>query len=89
METINLDKQIIPYLEPVISQTLDLIEGNLNEKGFDEGEVNELLYQLDEEFGEYINLLSPQIRGRLMEIHDKLLNPIDVSDKEISIEDTI
>jgi hypothetical protein len=89
METINLDKQIIPYLEPVISQTLDIIEETLSEEGFDEGEVNELLYQLDEEFGEYITMLSPQIRGRLMEIHDKLLNNNIVYDSKKLIDDNI
>ena len=89
MEINNLDKQLIPYLEPVIKQTLDMIEGIFNENTVDEGEINELLYQLDEEFKEYIHMLSPQIQGRILEIHDRLLNPIDVSDEETSIEDTI
>jgi transcription initiation factor TFIID subunit TAF12 len=85
----NLDKQLIPYLEPVVKQVLDIIDEIINKENFDEGEVNELLYQLNDEFGEYINMLSPQTQGRILEIHGKLLNPIDVSDKEISIEDNI
>jgi hypothetical protein len=70
----NLEKQLIPYLEPIINQTLEMVERMLNEKIFDEGEINELLYQLEEEFGEYINILSPQIQGKILEIHNKLLN---------------
>jgi transcription initiation factor TFIID subunit TAF12 len=85
----NLDKQLIPYLEPVVKQVLDIIDEIINKENFDEGEVNELLYQLNDEFGEYLNMLSPQTQGRILEIHGKLLNPIDVSDKEISIEDNI
>jgi hypothetical protein len=89
MEINNLDKQLIPYLEPVIKQTLDMIEGIFKENKVDEGEINELLYQLDEEFKDYIHLLSPQIQGRILEIHDKLLNSIDISDEETPIEDNI
>ena len=85
----NLDKQLIPYLEPVVKQVLDIIDEIINKENFDEGEVNELLYQLNDEFGEYLNMLSPQTQGRILEIHGKLLNPIDVSDKEILIEDNI
>jgi len=70
----NLEKQFIPYLESIINQTLEMVEEMLGEDNFDEGEINELLYQLQEDFGEYINMLSPQIRGRILEIHDKLLN---------------
>ena len=70
----SLEKQFIPYLESIINQTLEMVEEMLGEDNFDEGEINELLYQLQEDFGEYINMLSPQIRGRILEIHDKLLN---------------
>jgi hypothetical protein len=89
METDNLNKQLVPYLEVIINQTLEVIENIFIEDKFDEGEVNELLYQLEEEFGEYIGILSPQIRGRLMEIHDKLLNGNDVYDPENSIKNNI
>ena len=69
----NLEKQLIPYLEPVINQTLEMVEGLLNEENFDVGEINELLYQLQEDFGEYMNILSPQIHDKISKIHDKLL----------------
>jgi hypothetical protein len=70
----NLEKQFIPYLEPIINQTLEMVEEMLSEENFDEGEINELLYQLQEDFGEYIHIISPQIRGRILEIHDRLLS---------------
>jgi hypothetical protein len=89
MEIDNLDKQLIPHLEPIINQTLEMIENMFEEEEFDEGEVNELLYQLDEEFGEYIHMLSPQIRGRLMEIHDKLLNTNIIYDLRNPIDNNI
>jgi len=78
----DLEKQLIPYLEPIINQTLDMIEGMFNEGNFDEGEINELLYQLQDDFGEYINMLSPQIRGRISKIHDKLLNLDNIYDSK-------
>ena len=74
----NLEKQLIPYLEPIINQTLEMIEGMLGEGNLDEGEINELLYKLEEEFGEYMSMLSPQIHGKILKIHDKLLNSDDV-----------
>lgn len=89
MEIDNLDKQLIPHLEPIINQTLEMIENMFEEEEFDEGEVNELLYQLDEEFGEYIHMLSPKIRGRLMEIHDKLLNTNIIYDLRNPIDNNI
>jgi hypothetical protein len=69
METINLDKQLIPHLEPIINQTLDMIESVSKEEGFDKREAKALLNQLKEEFGEYTHLLSPQIQGRILEIN--------------------
>lgn len=89
METDNLNRQLVPYLEVIINQTLEEIESIFNEDQFDEGEVNELLYQLEDEFGEYIGMLSPQIRGRFMEIHDKLLNGNNVYDNKETIENNI
>jgi transcription initiation factor TFIID subunit TAF12 len=74
MEEDNLEKQLIPYLESIINQTLEMIESISEEENFDEGEVNELLYQLQDDFGEYINMLSSKTRGRILEIHHKLLN---------------
>lgn len=69
METINLDKQLIPHLEPIINQTLDMIESVSKEEGFDKQEAKNLLNQLKEEFGEYTHLLSPQTQGRILEIN--------------------
>ena len=74
MEEDNLEKQFIPYLESITNQTLEMIENVSRGEDFDEGEINELLYQLQEDFGEYINMLSPQTRGRILKIHDRLLN---------------
>jgi hypothetical protein len=76
----DLEKQLIPYLEPIVNQTLDIIEGMFDEGNFNEGEINELLYQLQDNFGEYINILSPQIRGKISKIHDKLLGLDNIYD---------
>jgi hypothetical protein len=85
----DLDKQLIPHLEPIINQTLDMIEGTFDQSDFSWEGGRELLSQLQEEFGEYISMLSPQTQGRILEIHDKLSDIIDASDKETPIEDTI
>ena len=74
----NLEKQVIPYLEFIVNQTLEMVESISDREGFDEGEVNELLYQLQEDFGEYINMLSVKTRGRILKIHDKLLGLDDI-----------
>lgn len=89
MEINNLDKQLIPYLEPVIKQTLDMVEEILKENNSSWEEGKNLLFQLEKEFGEYNHMLSPQIQGRILEINDRLSSSIDVSDEETSIEDII
>ena len=78
----NLEKQLIPYLEPIINQTLEMIEEMFGKENFDEGEVNELLYQLEDEFGEYMSMLSPQIHGKILKIHDKLLGLDNIYDSK-------
>lgn len=68
----NLEKQFIPYLEPVINQTLEMIEMISEELDFDKNEIIKLLNQLQEDFGEYIHMMSPEIQGRILEISYRL-----------------
>ena len=63
----NLDKQLVPYMEHVIGQTLDMVESLSKEESVDKKEIGKLLLELKSEFGDYITLLSPQIQGRIME----------------------
>jgi len=70
----NLEKQFIPYLEPIINQTLEMIETISEGEDFDGDEANKLLKELQEDFGEYINILSPEILNRILKMQDKLLN---------------
>jgi hypothetical protein len=73
MEEIDFDKQLIPLLEPIIAQSLDMIE-KIMETGedFSRDEVSSLILDLENNFGEYKHLLSPKIYGRIMEINYKL-----------------
>jgi hypothetical protein len=74
MEEINFDKQLIPLLEPIIAQSLNMIEQIINsEENFSKEEVSKLLLELEYNFGEYKHLLSPKIYGRIMDINHKLL----------------
>lgn len=74
MKEDNLENQFIPYLESIINQTLEMVEIISKEKDFDKSEIIQLLDQLQEEFGEYIHMMSSEIQGRILKIHDKLLN---------------
>jgi len=70
----NLDKQLVPYMEHVINQTLNMVEELFtNTDNIDKVEISMLLTQLREDFGDYNSLLSPKIQGRLLEINDKIL----------------
>jgi hypothetical protein len=70
----NLDKQLVPYMEHVIGQTLNMVEKLfVDTDNIDKSEISKLLTHLKEDFGDYITLLSPQIQGRLLEINDKML----------------
>jgi len=73
MEEIDFDKQLIPLLEPIIVQSLDMIE-KIMESGedFSRDEVSSLILDLENNFGEYKHLLSPKIYGRIMEINYRL-----------------
>ena len=69
----NLDKQLVPYMEHVIGQTLNMVESISKEEGFDKKEIGKLISELKNNFGDYITLLSPQIKGRLLKINDRIL----------------
>ena len=73
MEEDNFDKQLIPLLEPIIIQSLDMIEKIMDSgENFSRNEVSNLFLDLEENFGEYKHLLSPKIYGRIMDMNYKL-----------------
>ena len=73
MEEDNFDKQLIPLLEPIIVQSLDMIEKIMDSgENFSRNEVSNLFLNLEENFGEYKHLLSPKIYGRIMDMNYKL-----------------
>jgi len=73
MEEDNFDKQLIPLLEPIIAQSLDMIEKIMNSgEDFSRDEVSSLILDLEENFGEYKHLLSPKIYGRIVDMNYKL-----------------
>jgi hypothetical protein len=73
MEEINFDKQLIPLLEPIIAQSLDMIEKLIDSgENFSKDEASKLLLDLEDNFGEYKHLLSPKIYGRIMEVNYRL-----------------
>ena len=73
MKEINFDKQLIPLLEPIIAQSLDMIEKIMaSGEDFSRDEVSSLILDLEENFGEYKHLLSPKIYGRIMDMNYKL-----------------
>lgn len=71
---IDLNKQLVPYMEYVIGQTLDTVERLSKEEIFDKKEIKQLISELENEFGDYLILLSPQIQGRIMEINHYILD---------------
>ena len=72
METDNLNRQLVPYLEVIINQTLEMVDIISDGENFEGEEVNKLLNQLEDEFGEYTSMLSPKIQGRILDIKYKL-----------------
>jgi hypothetical protein len=86
---IDLNKQMVPYIEHVINQTLDMVEricvdtDNINRM-----EISRLLTQLEEDFGSYLTLLSPQTQGRLMEINRNILKDNEVYEELNDQQDT-
>lgn len=73
MEENNFEKQLIPYLEPVILQSLDMIETLIDSgENFSKNEASKLLLDLENNFGEYKHLLSPKTYGKIMEVNYRL-----------------
>jgi hypothetical protein len=73
IEEDNFDKQLIPLLEPIIAQSLDMIEQIMNSgEDFSRDEISSLILDLEENFGEYKHLLSSKIYGRIMNINYRL-----------------
>ena len=84
---IDFDKQLIPLLEPIIAQSLNMIEKIINSgEDFDRDEVSSLLLDLEDNFGEYKHLLSPKIYGRIMDVSYKLSDFDKVYDPQEEIE---
>jgi len=75
---IDLNKQLVPYMEHVIGQTLNMVESISKEEGFNKKEMGKLIFELNNEFGDYLTLLSPQIQGKIMEINDYILRDDEV-----------
>lgn len=87
MEEIEFDKQLIPLLEPIIAQSLDMIERIMGSgENFSRDEVSSLILDLEENFGEYKHLLSPKIYGRIMDMNYKLSGFDKVYDSQEGIE---
>jgi len=85
---IDFDKQLIPLLEPIIAQSLNMIEKIMDSgENFDRDEVSSLLLDLEDNFGEYKHLLSPKIYGRIMDVNYKLLSFDKVCDSQEEIEE--
>lgn len=84
---IDFDKQLIPLLEPIIAQSLNMIEKIMDSgEDFDRDEVSSLLLDLEDNFGEYKYLLSSKIYGRIMDVNYKLLGFDKVCDPQEEIE---
>lgn len=74
VEENNFEEQLIPYLEPIINQSLDMIEKVIKSKeNFSKDEISKLLLDLEDNFGNYKHLLSSKTYGRIMEINHYLL----------------
>jgi hypothetical protein len=85
---IDFDKQLIPLLEPIIAQSLNMIEKIIDSgEDFDRDEVSSLLLDLEDNFGEYKHLLSPKIYGRIMDVNYKLSDIDKVCDPQEEIEE--
>jgi hypothetical protein len=80
----DLNKQLVPYMEHIINQTLNMVESLSKEEIFDKKEMGKLISELNNEFGDYLTLLSPQIQGRIMEINHYISN----DDKIYELENT-
>lgn len=69
----NFEKQLIPYLEPIITQSLNMIEKLIDSgENFSKDEASKLLLDLEDNFGEYKHLLSSKTYGKIMEVNYRL-----------------
>jgi hypothetical protein len=85
MKIDNLEKQFIPYLEPIINQTLDMVDTLfLDIDNFDKNEILKMLNLLQEDFGDYIHMLSPETQGRILDIKYQIVE----FDKIYDLQDT-
>jgi len=64
----ELDKNLVPLLGTLVTQTLDMIENLLKEEELNKKELQLLLEELKDTIEGNESLLSPQIKGRLMEV---------------------
>jgi NADH:ubiquinone oxidoreductase subunit E len=80
MEEDNLEKQFIPYLEPIVNQTLEMVETISKGENFDKSEIIKLLNELQDNFGEYIHMMSPETQGRILEVSYQLDNFDEIYD---------
>jgi hypothetical protein len=70
---LELDKNLVPLLGTLVTQTLDMIENLLKEEGLNKKELQLLLKELKDTIEGNESLLPPQIKGRLMEITQYIL----------------
>ena len=68
----NLEKQSIPYLELIVNQTLEMIKIISKGKDFDKSEIIKLLNELQNDFEEYIYMLSPETQDKILDISYQL-----------------
>jgi hypothetical protein len=80
MEEDNLEKQFIPYLEPIVNQTLEMVETISKGENFDKSEIIKLLNELQDNFGEYIHMMSLETQGRILEVSYQLDNFDEIYD---------
>ena len=64
----ELDKSLSPLIGALVTQTLDTIETLLSKEKLDKKELQSLLDELKDIIEDDESILSPKIKGRLMEI---------------------
>jgi hypothetical protein len=73
---------LVRFLEPVVKQSLNGVEGALNNplNSKEVDSLKQLMVQLQEEISSYGDIFSPDIRGQIIELNHKLHNitPIDI-----------
>jgi hypothetical protein len=73
---------LVKFLEPIVKQSLNGIEGALNNplSSKEVDSLKELMVQLKEEVSSFGDTFSPDIRGQIIELNHKLhdITPIDI-----------